>query len=60
MRDGLLDVLVITEGAPFDADPLLAVFEADPGVQWMQAGNDFEYMIKGCDRTFREIRSSDS
>ena len=24
----------------------------DCGVQWMQAGNDFEYMINGCERAY--------
>ena len=37
MRDGLLDVLVITEAEPYIADPFLALFEADPGIAWMQA-----------------------
>jgi 2-dehydro-3-deoxyglucarate aldolase/4-hydroxy-2-oxoheptanedioate aldolase len=30
----------------------------DCGVQWLQAGNDFEYMIRGCERTFGEIREA--
>ena len=28
----------------------------DCGVQWMQAGNDFEYMIRGCEKALGEIR----
>lgn len=30
----------------------------DCGVQWLQAGNDFEYMIQGCEQTFNEIRGT--
>jgi 2-keto-3-deoxy-L-rhamnonate aldolase RhmA len=26
------------------------------GVQWLQLGSDFEYMLEGCQRTFTEIR----
>ena len=37
MRDGKLDVLVITEGHPYQATPFFAVFDADPGLDWMQA-----------------------
>jgi 2-dehydro-3-deoxyglucarate aldolase/4-hydroxy-2-oxoheptanedioate aldolase len=29
----------------------------DCGVQWLQVGSDFEYMIQGCQRTFDEIRA---
>ncbi len=47
-------------GSGLGANPQFAKTLIDCGVQWMQAGNDFEYMIKGCDRTFREIRSSGS
>ncbi len=47
-------------GSGLGANPQFAKTLIECGVQWMQAGNDFEYMIKGCDRTFREIRSSDS
>ena len=47
-------------GSGLGANPQFAKTLIDCGVQWMQAGNDFEYMIKGCERSFREIRGSDS
>jgi len=47
-------------GSGLGANPQFAKTLIDCGVQWMQAGLDVEYMIKGCDRTFREIRSSES
>ena len=47
-------------GSGLGANPQFAKTLIECGVQWMQAGNDFEYMIKGCERTFREIRSSGS
>lgn len=47
-------------GSGLGANPQFAKTLIECGVQWMQAGNDFEYMIKGCDRTFREIRGRDS
>ena len=37
MRDGKLDVLIITEGHPFQPAPFFAMFDADPGVDWLQA-----------------------
>ncbi|MBM3971477.1 MAG: 4-hydroxy-3-methylbut-2-en-1-yl diphosphate synthase [Planctomycetes bacterium] len=47
-------------GSGLGANPQFAKTLIDCGVQWMQAGLDVEYMIKGCDRTFREIRNSES
>jgi 2-keto-3-deoxy-L-rhamnonate aldolase RhmA len=43
-------------GSGLGANPKFARLLIDCGVQWMQAGNDFEYMIRGCERTFGEIR----
>lgn len=43
-------------GSGLGANPAFAKVLIDCGVQWMQAGNDFEYMIQGCERTFREMR----
>lgn len=43
-------------GAGLGANPEFARVLIDCGVQWLQAGNDFEYMIRGCERTFGEIR----
>lgn len=43
-------------GSGLGANPAFAQVLIDCGVQWMQAGNDFEYMIRGCERTFAEIR----
>lgn len=47
-------------GSGLGANPQFAKTLIECGVQWMQAGNDFEYIIKGCDRVFREIRESTS
>ncbi len=43
-------------GSGLGGDREFAQVLIDCGVQWLQAGNDFEYMIKGCERTFAEIR----
>jgi 2-keto-3-deoxy-L-rhamnonate aldolase RhmA len=43
-------------GAGLGANPEFAQVLFDCGVQWLQAGSDFEYMIKGCERTFELIR----
>ena len=45
-------------GSGLGADPEFAKVLVDCGVQWLQAGNDFEYMIQGCDRALRSIRSA--
>lgn len=37
MRDGKLDVLVITGGHPFESIPFFAMFDADSGIEWVQA-----------------------
>jgi hypothetical protein len=29
-------------------------------VQWLQAGNDVEYMIRGCDQAFAAIRGDEA
>jgi 2-keto-3-deoxy-L-rhamnonate aldolase RhmA len=46
-------------GSGLGADPAFAKLLIDCGVQWMQAGNDFEYMIGGCEQTFAAIRGDD-
>lgn len=43
-------------GSGLGANPAFARVLLDCGVQWLQAGNDFEYMIRGCEATFSEIR----
>jgi 2-keto-3-deoxy-L-rhamnonate aldolase RhmA len=43
-------------GSGLGANPAFAKLLIECGVQWLQAGNDFEYMIRGCERTFGEIR----
>ena len=39
-------------GSGLGADSAFAQVLIDCGVQWMQAGNDFEYMINGCERAY--------
>ncbi|MFO1094866.1 MAG: aldolase/citrate lyase family protein [Planctomycetaceae bacterium] len=43
-------------GSGFGANPEFAKFLIDLGTQWLQAGNDFEYMIRACHQTFAAIR----
>lgn len=43
-------------GSGLGANPTFAKLLIECGVQWMQAGNDFEFMIRSCEQTFREIR----
>jgi 2-dehydro-3-deoxyglucarate aldolase/4-hydroxy-2-oxoheptanedioate aldolase len=43
-------------GAGLGANPEFAQVLIECGVQWLQAGNDFEYMIQACEWTFDEIR----
>lgn len=43
-------------GSGLGANPEFAKVLIDCGVQWLQSGNDFEYMIRGCEATFAEIR----
>ena len=43
-------------GSGLGADPAFAKVLVDCGVQWLQAGNDFEYMIKGCEQAYAEMR----
>lgn len=43
-------------GSGLGANPAFAKLLIECGVQWMQAGNDFEYMIRACDQTFAAIR----
>ncbi len=45
-------------GSGLGANPKFAELLIDCGVQWMQAGNDYEYMIRACDQTFSTIRGS--
>jgi 2-dehydro-3-deoxyglucarate aldolase/4-hydroxy-2-oxoheptanedioate aldolase len=47
-------------GSGLGTDPEFASVLLECGVQWLQAGNDFEYMIQGCQRTLGEIRGDDS
>src|SRR5688572_8367592 len=42
-------------GSGLGANPRFAKVLLECGVQWLQAGNDFEYMIRACERTFGEI-----
>jgi 2-keto-3-deoxy-L-rhamnonate aldolase RhmA len=44
-------------GSGLGANPEFAKLLIDCGVQWMQAGNDFEYMLNGCTAAFSRIRS---
>ena len=43
-------------GAGLGADPGFAKVLVDCGVQWLQAGNDFEYMLRGCQSAYDQIR----
>lgn len=43
-------------GSGLGANPKFAKLLIECGVQWMQAGNDFEFMIRSCEQTFSEIR----
>jgi 2-dehydro-3-deoxyglucarate aldolase/4-hydroxy-2-oxoheptanedioate aldolase len=47
-------------GSGLGANPEFAKFLIDCGVQWLQAGNDFEYMIRACEQTFAAIRGGPS
>lgn len=47
-------------GAGLGANPEFAQVLIDCGVQWLQIGGDFEYMVKGCDHAFRQIREAAS
>lgn len=47
-------------GSGLGADPKFAQVLLDCGVQWLQAGNEFEYMIQGCETTFAAIRETAS
>jgi 2-keto-3-deoxy-L-rhamnonate aldolase RhmA len=47
-------------GSGLGANPAFARVLIDCGVQWLQSGGDFEYMIRGCERNFDEIRNSRS
>lgn len=46
-------------GSGLGANPKFARLLIDCGVQWLQAGNDYEYMIRACERTFDEIRGDE-
>jgi 2-dehydro-3-deoxyglucarate aldolase/4-hydroxy-2-oxoheptanedioate aldolase len=45
-------------GSGLGANPEFARVLLDCGVQWLQAGGDFEYMLQGCQRTFDAIRNA--
>jgi 2-keto-3-deoxy-L-rhamnonate aldolase RhmA len=47
-------------GSGLGANPEFAKLLVDCGVQWLQAGNDFEYMILSCERTFSAIRGDNA
>ncbi len=44
-------------GSGLGANPEFASVLIDCGVQWLQVGSDFEYVIQGCQRTFELIRA---
>jgi 2-dehydro-3-deoxyglucarate aldolase/4-hydroxy-2-oxoheptanedioate aldolase len=43
-------------GSGLGANPEFARLLIDCGVQWLQVGSDFEYMIQACQQTFDAIR----
>ncbi len=43
-------------GSGLGANPKFAQVLIDCGVQWLQAGNDFEFMMQACERTLNQIR----
>jgi 2-dehydro-3-deoxyglucarate aldolase/4-hydroxy-2-oxoheptanedioate aldolase len=43
-------------GSGLGANPEFARLLIECGVQWLQVGSDFEYMIQGCQRTFHTIQ----
>jgi 2-dehydro-3-deoxyglucarate aldolase/4-hydroxy-2-oxoheptanedioate aldolase len=43
-------------GAGLGANPAFGRVLIECGVQWLQAGNDFEYMLRGCERVFAALR----
>jgi 2-dehydro-3-deoxyglucarate aldolase/4-hydroxy-2-oxoheptanedioate aldolase len=45
-------------GSGLGASPEFARVLIDCGVQWLQVGSDFEYMIQGCQRAFDVIRTA--
>ena len=45
-------------GSGLGADPEFARVLIECGVQWLQAGNDFEYMIQGCENAFESIHAA--
>ncbi|MCH2202839.1 MAG: aldolase/citrate lyase family protein [Fuerstiella sp.] len=45
-------------GSGLDADPDFAKLLIDCGVQWLQAGNDFQFMINGCESAYSQIREA--
>ena len=45
-------------GAGMGADPVFAEVMINCGVQWLQAGNDFEYVLQGFERMSRSVRSA--
>ncbi len=45
-------------GSGLGANPEFARVLIDCGVQWLQAGNDFEYMVAGCRGMVGEIRGA--
>ncbi|MBX3436594.1 MAG: hypothetical protein KF861_03820 [Planctomycetaceae bacterium] len=44
-------------GSGLGADPHYARLLQDCGVQWLQAGSDFEFVVNGCEQTFRALRT---
>ena len=43
-------------GSGLDADPSSAVWLAERGVQWLQCGSDFSYMLKAAADLFADVR----
>ena len=58
VQAGTLDRVLCMFGFPVYTE--FARVLIDCGVQWLQAGNDFEYMLAGCRRTFDAIRGDRS
>jgi len=42
-------------GSGLGVNPEFARVLLDCGIQWLQVGSDFEYMIQGCQRAFDNI-----
>jgi 2-keto-3-deoxy-L-rhamnonate aldolase RhmA len=45
-------------GMGMDEDPEQIVWAAGIGIQWIQPGGDFSYMVSGCDRLYSSVREA--